>query len=168
LKKPRRAEIFRYDVFNKTRFNDCKHAYKASPKHVDGVSSAYNKCVKHFYDFQNQRQSISSKLSCASEEAKELYQIYLTSSLECSKFLITQGMAFRGHDEFSTSMDRGNFVEMIDWYKDKKEIVRNAFSHSAMNCKLTSPYIQKDIVRCCAEEIIDVIMGGIEDRNNPF
>jgi hypothetical protein len=105
-------------VFNKTRCNDWKHTYKASPKHVGGVSSAYNKCVKHFYDFQNQRQSISSKLSCAYEEAKELHQIYLTSSLECSKFLIAQGMAFRGHDEFSTSMDKGNFLEMIDWYKD--------------------------------------------------
>ena len=46
--------------------------------------------------------------------------------------------------------------------------MRNAFSHGAMNCKLTSPYIQKDIARCCAEEIIDVIMGGIEDRNYPF
>jgi hypothetical protein len=40
--------------------------------------------------------------------------------------------------------------------------VRNAFSHGAMNCKLTSPYIQKDIARCCAEEIIDVIMGGLK------
>jgi hypothetical protein len=51
-------------VFNKTGFNDWKHAYKALPEHVGGVSSAHNKCVKHFDDFQNQRQSISSQLSC--------------------------------------------------------------------------------------------------------
>ena len=101
FKEPGRAEIFGYDVFNKTGFNDWKHAYKALPEHVGGVSSAHNKCVKHFDDFQNQRQSISSQLSRATEEAEELYRIRLTSSLECSKFLIAQGMAFRGHDESS-------------------------------------------------------------------
>jgi hypothetical protein len=45
FKEPGRAEIFGYDVFNKTGFNDWKHAYKALPKHVGGVSSAHNKCV---------------------------------------------------------------------------------------------------------------------------
>ncbi|XP_023157861.1 uncharacterized protein [Zea mays] len=70
-------------------------------------------------------------------------------------------MAFRGHDESSTSLNRRNFLEMIDWYKDKNEIVRKAFSRGAMNCKMTSPNIQKDIARCCA----DVIMGDIKDRN---
>ena len=164
FKEPGRAEIFGYDVFNKTGFNDWKHAYKALPEHVGGVSSAHNKCVKHFDDFQNQRQSISSQLSRATEEAEELYRIRLTSSLECSKFLIAQGMAFRGHDESSTSLNRGNFLEMIDWYKDKNEIVRKAFSRGSMNCKMTSPNIQKDIARCCAEEIVDVIMGEIKDR----
>ena len=73
-------------------------------------------------------------------------------------------MAFRGHDESSTSLNRGNFLEMIDWYKDKNEIVRKAFSRGSMNCKMTSPNIQKDIARCCAEEIVDVIMGEIKDR----
>jgi hypothetical protein len=73
-------------------------------------------------------------------------------------------MAFRGHDESSTSLNRGNFLEMIDWYKDKNEIVRKAFSRGAMNYKMTSPNIQKDIARCCAEEIVDVIMGEIKDR----
>jgi hypothetical protein len=57
FKEPGRAEIFGYDVFNKTRFNDWKHAYKALPEHVGEVSSAHNKCVKHFDDFQNQRQA---------------------------------------------------------------------------------------------------------------
>jgi hypothetical protein len=48
FKEPGRAEIFGHDVFNKTGFNDWKHAYKALPEHVGGVSSAHNKCVKHF------------------------------------------------------------------------------------------------------------------------
>jgi hypothetical protein len=73
-------------------------------------------------------------------------------------------MAFRGHDESSTSLNRGNFLEMIDWYKDKNEIVRKAFSCGTMDCKMTSPNIQKYIARCCAEGIVDVIMREIKDR----
>jgi hypothetical protein len=38
---------------------------------------------------------------------------------------MAQGMAFRGYDESSTSLNRGNFREMIDWYKDKNENVKN-------------------------------------------
>jgi hypothetical protein len=26
-------------------------------------------------------------------------------------------MVFRGHDESSSSLNKGNFLEMIDWYK---------------------------------------------------
>lgn len=34
------------------------------------MSNAHNKCVKYFVDFQNQRQSIPSKLSHAAEEVE--------------------------------------------------------------------------------------------------
>ncbi|KAJ1299119.1 hypothetical protein BS78_01G507100 [Paspalum vaginatum] len=154
FKEPVRAETFGYDVFNKIGFNDWKHAYKALPEHVGGVNSAHNSCVKHCDDFKNQRQSIPSKINRASNEAEELYRIRLTSSLECSRFLIAQGMAFRGHDESSKSLNKGNFLEMLDWYMDKNEIVRHAFDHGK-NCKMTCPDIQKEFARCFTEEICD-------------
>jgi hypothetical protein len=52
--------------------------------------------------------------SRATKESKELYQRCLTASLECLKFLIAQGMSFHGHDESSMSLNKGNFLEMID------------------------------------------------------
>jgi hypothetical protein len=42
--------------------------------------------------------------------------------------------------------------------------VRNAFDRGGLNCQMLSPKIQKDLARCCAEEIIEVIMGGIGER----
>jgi hypothetical protein len=77
---------------------------------------------------------------------------------------MAQGIVLRGHDESSTSLNRENFREMIDWYKDKNENVRNAFDRGGLNCQMFSPEIQKDIVRCCAEEITKVIMGEIGER----
>jgi hypothetical protein len=90
------------------------------------VNSVHNNCLKHCDDFNNQRQSVARKFCIASQEAEELYKIRLTSSLECSRYLLAQGLAFRGHDESSTSLNKGNFREMIDWWKDKDGTVRNA------------------------------------------
>jgi hypothetical protein len=134
------------------------------PEHVGGVNSVHNNCLKHCDDFKNQRQSIARQFTSASQEAEELYKIRLTSSLECSRFLMAQGMAFRGHDESPTSLNRGNFREIIDQYKDKNENVRNAFDRRGLNYQMLSPQIQKDIARCCAEEITEVIMGEIGER----
>jgi len=107
---------------------------------------------------------VSNKLACATKESKELYKIRLTSSLECSRYLIAQGLSFRGHDESSTSFNKGNFLEMIDWYKDSNEEVRNAFDRGGKNCQMTCSDIQKELAKCCAEEVTEVIMGELGDK----
>jgi hypothetical protein len=114
FKQPRSSTHFGYDVFNKMGYSDWKHASEALPQHVGGVNSAHNQARLHCDDFRNQSQSVSHKLARASEESKVLYKIRLTSSLGCARYLIAQGLAFRGHDETSTSLNKGNFREMID------------------------------------------------------
>jgi hypothetical protein len=159
-----RARFHGFDVFNKLGFNNWEMAYKSLPEHVGGINSGHNNCAEQCDDFKNQRQSISSKLSSATREAKELYQTCLTSSLECLRFLIGQGMAFHGHDESSSSLNKGNFLEMIDWYKEHNELVRHAFNRGGLNCQMISPKIQKYLARCCVEEVTDVIMGELGDK----
>jgi hypothetical protein len=73
----------------------------------------------HFDDFNNQGQSIVIVMSNAGHEAEELYKIHLTSSLACTRFLLMQGLVFRGHDESANSLNKGNFLELISWLKDK-------------------------------------------------
>jgi hypothetical protein len=111
------------------------------------VDSAHNKCVKKCNDFKNQRQSVSSVLNKASKQAEELYQIRLTSTSRCSRYLLKQGLDFRGHDESSSSLNKGNLLEWIDFLKDNNEEVRSAYDHSRLNCKMTSHKIQKDLAR---------------------
>lgn len=66
------------------------------------------------HDFNNQRHSVSSKFVKATKESKELYKIRLNYYIDCSRYLIAQGMNFRGHDESSISLNKGNFREMVD------------------------------------------------------
>ena len=75
-----------------------------------------------------------------------------------------QGDAFRGHDESSTSLNKGTFREMVDWYKDKVEIVKAAYEKGYKNCQMLSPYVQKDLTKACAEEVMSVIMDEIIGR----
>ncbi|CAO2142733.1 unnamed protein product, partial [Urochloa humidicola] len=86
------------------------------------------------------------------------------SSLEVTRFLIMQGDPFRGHDESSTSLNRGTFIEMVEWYKDKVEIVKDAYDKGSKNCQMLSHHIQKDLTKACANEVMAVIMDEIEGR----
>ena len=97
---------------------------------------------------------------------KKMYKIRLTCSVSCSRYLIAQGLAFHGHDESSTSLNKGNFREMIDLEKTKNEQVRDAFDRGGRNCTMTSGDIQKELAMCCAHEVTKRIMAELGDKNS--
>jgi len=93
-----------------------------------------------------------------------LYEVRLTAALDVASFLIAQGHAFRGNDESGTSLNKGNFLEMIDWYKNRNDDVRVAYDELCQNnARMTSHQIQQDITRSYAEEVTEVIKEEIGD-----
>ncbi|XP_058758385.1 uncharacterized protein LOC131631618 [Vicia villosa] len=164
VKPPGRAEHFGYEVFNKDGFKDWKHASKGFKDHIGSHNSNHNSCMKHYDDYNNQRQSVTSIFARATRESEELYKIRLTCSLDCIRYLIAQGIAFRGHDESYNSLNKGNFREMVDWVKSNDEKVRDAFGRGPKNCTMTSGDIQKELATCCAHEVTKVIMEELGER----
>jgi hypothetical protein len=57
------------------------------------------------------------------------------------RFLLLQGLAFRGHDESASSTNKGVFLEFLQWYKNKDKNVAYLLRGSQM----TSPEIQEEI-----------------------
>ena len=112
----------------------------------------------------NQRTNVGRKLVEVSREEEKRYEICLTSSLDVARFLISQGDAFHGHDETSSSLNKGNYREMVEWYKNKVEVVKEAYEKGSKNCQLLSHHIQKDLTKACAEEVTAVIMDEIRGR----
>jgi hypothetical protein len=51
----------------------------------------------------------------------------LLSCLNVAWFLIMQGDALHGPDVTCTSLNKDAYKEMVDWYKDKVEIVKEAY-----------------------------------------
>lgn len=117
-------------------------------------------------DLMNQNQSILASFDKKSKKIKGEYQIRLNASIDVVRYLLKEGMLFRGHNEGVKSTRRGHFLNLLKWYADRKEEVKNVVLEKApKNNSMTSPDIQKDIVNSCAKETVKAI---IEDLNGDY
>jgi hypothetical protein len=133
---------FCYDAFTKLGFSQWKNAYLAFPTHVGGPKSIHNNATTSFHDFSNQRASVKNKISTYSKYALVKYESRLEPSLSVVAYLALQGESFRGHDKTSVLLNRGNFLEMLDWYKERNEEVKQAFDELCpKNAQMTSGMI---------------------------
>jgi hypothetical protein len=140
---------------------------KRIDKHIGEMSSSHNMAQEKFNSFVNHKQpKIDDKLSSISTQEKDKYRLRLTYTLQCLKFLLRQGLACRGHDESENSLNKENFLELLNWLAEIFVDVRNAVLKNApKNCKLTAPKIQKNIINCCAKETTRLI---IEDLGGEY
>jgi hypothetical protein len=63
--------------------------------------------LERYNSYLTHSTAIDNRIVEVSSEEKELYKIHLTYSLRCLRFLLNQGLAFRGHDESEESRNRG-------------------------------------------------------------
>jgi len=158
-------EKFGHDVFSKVGFRTWKNAYRAFPLHIGGPTSCHTRARTACDDFRNDRASINHRVETHDINAEARYETRLTSSLLIARFLISQGLAFRGHDESQSSLNRGNFLEMLEWFKNRNPEVKAAFDELCpLNAQMTSHKIQKDLTESCAIEVSKVIKAEIGDK----
>ncbi|XP_050233431.2 uncharacterized protein LOC126681917 [Mercurialis annua] len=117
-------------------------------------------------NLMNQAQHIEVCFSKQSEQAKLDYRCRLNASIICLRYLMMQGLAFRGNDETENSLNQGNFIKLLKVIAScNEDINKVVLSNAPDNLKLTAPHIQKDIINAAAIEITNVI---IEDIGNNF
>jgi len=111
---------FGHTTFTKEGYNTWKNAYKGLPLHVGGARSIHYQARIAYEDFKNQRSSLKHKVTTYSKESLVKYETCFDTSLGIISYLALQGEPFHGHDEPVCSMNKGNFLEMLDWYKERK------------------------------------------------
>ena len=128
-------------------------------KHVGGIGSIHNQAQEKYNSFVTPQMAIDNIIVRVSKEDMRLYKARLTYSLRCLRFLLNQGLAFRGHDESEESSNRGNFLELLKWLAENDEEVDKIVLHNAPgNCILTSPTVQKQIGRAsCRERVLRLL-----------
>ena len=76
---------------------------------MGGVDSIHNAAQERYNLYMTPNAKIDNVMETVTSEELRLYKIRLTYSIRCLKFLLHQGLAFRGHDETEESSNRGNF-----------------------------------------------------------
>ncbi|XP_062104209.1 uncharacterized protein LOC133815378 [Humulus lupulus] len=88
-----------------------------------------------------------------------MLEVHLVFTIKLGKWL-----AFRGDDESEDSSNRGNFLEVLKFLADHNEDIKAVtLTNAPENLKLTSPDIEKDIVRAATFETLDIIIKEIGD-----
>ncbi|XP_070029741.1 uncharacterized protein [Nicotiana sylvestris] len=134
--------------------------------HVGKSSSIHNHATRKCEDLLKQKQSIQTSFDRQSSQTKLEYKIRLKASIEVVRLLLNQGLAFRRHHEDESSLNKGNFLEILSWYVGRCEKIRDLVLKKApKNDQLTSHKIQKDIIIAYKIETVKAIM---DDLNGDF
>ena len=88
-------------------------------------------------DLIKEKQHIQSVLVKQSNQDKIEYQVQLNGIVDCIRFLLCWGLAFRGHNESQDSSDKGNFLELLQFLANHNESINEVLQKAPKNCKLT-------------------------------
>ncbi|XP_012703723.1 uncharacterized protein LOC105914997 [Setaria italica] len=102
---------------------------KALLKHSG--SMAHNAAQERYISFINPKVAIDYHIEKWTDEDLRLYKKRLTYSLRCIKFLLHQGLAFRGPDENEESSNRGNFIELLKFLAGNSDEVNKYVLNNA-------------------------------------
>ncbi|XP_050115692.1 uncharacterized protein LOC126593642 [Malus sylvestris] len=152
------------NAFTRVGFKKWKNARECFDKHVGPIGSFHNKAREAASYLMNQKTHIEVVVIKQLENECMKYRLCLNASIHCTKFLLQQGLPFRGHDESDTSNNRGNYLELLQFLADHDEKIKEVVLENASgNLKLIAPSIQKDIVNSCAFETIKAIMKEVKE-----
>ncbi|XP_021984996.2 uncharacterized protein LOC110880864 [Helianthus annuus] len=153
------------DVYINHGFNNWKKACENFRDHERGRNSRHNHARVQFESFKDQRHNVNYMMPRRCKQDEIDYRIRLTAVVDVIRFLLQQGLAFRGHDEAASSNSRGNFLELVKWYCEHNDEVNKVFNSNApRNNQLTSPKIRKEIVNACAMEVRKIIVNEVKGR----
>ncbi|XP_042467270.1 zinc finger MYM-type protein 1-like [Zingiber officinale] len=107
------------NAFIKDGYNNWKRALERFNRHMGTVNSCHNEARIQFEAFQDQRHSVGNILRVHSRDMEIDYRTRLTAMLDVTRFLLKQGLPFRGHDESTSSSNREITLAIINDIGDK-------------------------------------------------
>ncbi|XP_047312578.1 zinc finger MYM-type protein 1-like [Impatiens glandulifera] len=122
--------------------------------HVGGPTSSHSNSVKCVEDLMKVSGHIDNILNAQSLDEVQKNRLRLKTTIESIRWLSLQACAFRGHDESSSSKNRGNFIEMIKLMgRLNVNIGDIVLKKAPRNATYTSPTIQKEILHIFANKM---------------
>ncbi|KAL4620489.1 hypothetical protein ACB092_06G158100 [Castanea dentata] len=151
------SHVFAKDGFwNWKKVNDGNNC--SFLNHKGKEPNSFHRAFKHaMIDLMNQSQHIQKVLENFNSDQIASNQLRLKTSIDVVKVLAFQGLAFRGRDESSDSINRGNFLEILDLVVSYNEYVAEAIEKTPKNASYKSPKIQKEILQLFSNKFFLIV-----------
>ena len=143
-------------AFTVSGFRDWKHATGKS-----GILSCHNNCLSHKQAIVAWSQyrlnvlqgtTISERLGSIRAQQIDSNRHYLKTITEILLLCSQLEIALRGHREMQTSINRGNFLQILNLVANHYDVVHHRLTDGPRNATYTSAEIQNELLN---------VMGGI-------
>ncbi|KAJ9541478.1 hypothetical protein OSB04_027984 [Centaurea solstitialis] len=127
-------------------------------------TSFHNVAQKALDDLLNTTQDIRNMYEKFTTEEREKNRLRLRASIYCVRWCAFQAVAFRGHNEKPDSINRGNFLEMLEALGEFSTELKELFCRAPKYASYTSPVIQKEILNLISNRVRRMISEEIGGR----
>ena len=90
-------------------------------------------------------------------------RMYISTIAQVVVLCARQGIALRGHDESSTSSNKGNFIEIVELLASVMPELERKFRSLPNNAKYTSKVVQNDLLKAAADVVLKTITDEVKD-----
>jgi hypothetical protein len=153
-------------IWNKSGYNDLNNFHSAVKKHDQCLSHLQSSVLYHSFGSVRIETSLSEQLKedMSRHNAKvEKNRNIFRRLIDVTMFLGKQELSFRGHDESSSSFNKGNFRELVNLWAEYDSLLDEHVSSSNDNL---SNRIQNDLISSIANVMINCVK--VEIKNSDF
>lgn len=146
----------REELFVEKGMKNWKKASEKLDKHA--ISAAHSFSMSKWVEYRKPAESVSTLLSDCHKGLLLENRDYIKKLIDILIYLSKQGLPLRGHDESDMSDNKGNFLELCDFfskYDDKFKEKYNKYFN------MTSPDVQNELLSIIKTEVLRVIVDEI-------
>ncbi|KAJ9544759.1 hypothetical protein OSB04_024466 [Centaurea solstitialis] len=127
-------------------------------------TSFHNVAQKGWDDLVNEAQDIRNIYEKFTTEEREKNRLRLRASIYAVRWCAFQAVGFRGRNEKPDSINRGNFLEMLEALGEFSTELKELFCRAPKYASYTSPVIQKEILNLISNRVRRMISEEIGGR----
>ena len=132
-------------------------------KHV--TSKSHGECATRWEEYRRSAASgsVADQLSSSHRERAKKRREYLARIAELILFLSKQGLAFRGDDETAESLNKGNFLELVNLMRTIDPSFSLQMDRMPSNASYLSPVSQNALIDTCADMVKQSIIADMQE-----
>ena len=132
-------------------------------KHAE--SDAHKESMAKWMAYKQTKSSSTVADQLASHRASTVAanRMYISTLSQVAVLCARQGIPLRGHDESSTSSNKGNYVEILELIASVMPELGRQFRSLPNNAKYTSKVVQNDLLKAAADVVLKQITDEIKD-----